>query len=245
LKKYSIKLLLTIGLAIQPVSCFLLNAQIPGHADYDTKNICNSANDILKRRYFIVFDAGFSFLSGNNQIINAAGTGYGFSLNGKYFLLRNIGVAGKVAFDLDGITSNQTEYYSGTFDIIQFLGGICLMPNSKKSSIKFSFISLAGFILENNPVYETGGGSYTSNINTGNGHGIGYYEGIELTNIKHKLNLNFGIGYLGTIVTYPNYTSSSSGFNQSTNKWIGGTDSMKELLYSNILEFYLGIGLKH
>lgn len=195
--------------------------------------------------FYLSVDAGFNVpsLSYRDAI---AGTH--FALRATYYVNSNIGIALSASQDYNGTGLNyiSNDYWGGLYIFQQYLAGVTYRSGGKPGYPWVDFVGMIGVATATNPVNETGGGMNGVTVNTpGNGSGLGYYFAMTFTNSNtHLCSLTFGLGCLGAIYTYKNYSTTYSLYDPYSNSTKNTVSTSTKTMSLILPQMYFGINFR-
>jgi hypothetical protein len=176
--------------------------------------------------------------------------GVHFGIRANYYFDHHIGIVAKAVTDFNGTGLDyvSSSYWGGFYIFQQYMAGLTYRTGGKPGFPFVDFVGLCGLCKANNPpTVEQGGGVVPLTLtHAGNGSGVGYYLGIDFTSSSaaHLVSFTFGAGFLYSVFSYPDYTSTVEKYNPYTaitrNSTLDGNTKMGLVLY----QMYVGINFR-
>ncbi len=195
--------------------------------------------------FYLSADAGFNVpsLSYRDAI---AGTHFGFRAT--YYVNANVGIALSASQDYNGTGLNyiSDNYWGGFYVFRQYLAGATYRSGGKPGYPWVDFVGMIGVATATNPVNETGGGLNGVTVSTpGNGSGFGYYFAMTFTNSNtHLCSLTFGIGCLGAVYQYKNYSTTLTKYDPYSNTTTNTVSTTSKTMNLLLPQMYFGINFR-
>ena len=176
-------------------------------------------------------------------------------ITGKYFFCRYVALMIKAGYDINGYSNQDNSLInpicnSYPYTYQQYLGGICCRIFSKKDpNLLVHFIAHGGLALagtlapEADFAYNSSGIIGIGEVNSGNGTGFAYYFGVEFTRVtKRKKIISLGVGYLGSSISYSNFTYEATGFSNTPYAGLEFSEKSPQQYMLGEIQPYFGIG---